>query len=189
MTSLWQARIPVETPRLVLRALRPADAPLIARYVDDPGVARMLAIVPWPYGERDARAFIAGTLASNAAGRGLGVAVAERTSPDSMIGVVSFAGNLQKVEIGWWFGRPFWGRGFATEAVAALLRIAFVDPRLERIIAGAFHDNPASLKVQEKLGFIRTGESHRHCVARGTLVRHVDTLITRTKFLGAPAGR
>jgi RimJ/RimL family protein N-acetyltransferase len=49
-------------------------------------------------------------------------------------------------------GRPFWGRGFATEASLALIDIArgLGLPRLE---ASHFLDNPASARVLEKLGF------------------------------------
>ncbi|QCI64819.1 GNAT family N-acetyltransferase [Phreatobacter stygius] len=179
MTSLWLAEVPIETPRLALRHLDPGDAPRLARYVGETGVARMLALVPLPYAEADAEAFIAGMRASNAAGRGLGLAVVEKHDPGALIGVMSFAGVLPVVEIGWWLGRPYWGRGFATEAAGALLKVAFLEPRLERVVAGAFHDNPASLHVQDKLGFTRTGLSQRHNLARGGLVRHIDTEITR----------
>ncbi|MCZ0735685.1 GNAT family N-acetyltransferase [Phreatobacter sp. AB_2022a] len=178
-TSPWRGAVPIETPRLVLRELRRGDAPRIARYVGDIGVARMLAVVPLPYNEKDAETFVAAMGAINADGRGLGLAVAEKGAPDLLIGVMSFIGALPVVEIGWWLGRPYWGRGFATEAARALIAVAFREPRLDRIVAGAFFDNPASLHVQDKLGFARTGESQRHSLARRAFVRHIDTEIVR----------
>lgn len=183
MTSPWYAQVPIETPRLTLRDLHPADAPRIARYVGDTRVARMLAAVPPPYAEADARDFVDGMRAANAGGQGLGLAIAEKRDPDALIGVISFVGTAVVAEIGWWLGRPYWGRGFATEAAEALVRVAFLEPRLQRLTAGAFFDNPASLHVQDKVGFVRTGESERHNRARDGLVRHVDTEISRAMFL------
>ncbi|WP_164076774.1 GNAT family N-acetyltransferase, partial [Stenotrophomonas maltophilia] len=69
--------------------------------------------------------------------------------PDALIGVISFTGTVAVAEIGWWLGRPYWGRGFATEAAGALVRAAFRESRLRRLTAGAFFDNPASLHVQD----------------------------------------
>ncbi len=188
MISPWYAQVPVETPRLTLRDLRAADAPRIARYVGDIKVARMLAAVPLPYAEADALEFIAGMREANAGGQGLGLAIAENHDRDALIGVISFIGTVASAEIGWWLGRPYWGRGFASEAAAALVRVAFLESRLQRLTAGAFFDNPASLHVQDKVGFIRTGESQRHNLARDGLVRHVDTEISRATFDALRAG-
>ncbi|MBN8938343.1 MAG: GNAT family N-acetyltransferase [Rhizobiales bacterium] len=189
MTSPWYAQIPIATARLTLRDLDPADAPRIVRYVGDIKVARMLAAVPLPYGPADALDFITGMREANAGGQGLGLAISETRDPDALIGVISFTGTVAAAEIGWWLGRPYWGRGFATEAAGALVRAAFREPRLQRLTAGAFFDNPASLHVQDKVGFARTGESQRHNLARDGLVRHIDTEITRAMFLAMPPGR
>lgn len=179
MTTPWLDKVPIETPRLVLRGLVRGDAARMARYVGDIGVARMLAVVPLPYSEADAETFIAAMAGINATGGGLGLAVAEREAPGLLIGVMSFIGALPTVEIGWWLGRPYWGRGYTTEAARALIAVAFAEPRLDRVVAGAFFDNPASLRVQDKLGFARTGESQRHSLARRAFVRHIDTEIAR----------
>ena len=60
------------------------------------------------------------------------------------------------VELGYWIGRLFWGRGIATEAGLALIDIARA-LGLGRIEASHFVDNPASGRVLEKLGFESTG--------------------------------
>lgn len=59
-------------------------------------------------------------------------------------------------EIGYWFGRPFWGRGFATEALTSFVAEARA---LGALQAGHFVDNPASGRVLEKGGFAYTGET------------------------------
>jgi RimJ/RimL family protein N-acetyltransferase len=72
--------------------------------------------------------------------------------------------------MGYWIARPFWGRGFATEACAALIEIARTLglPSLE---GSHFIDNPASARVLEKLGFEPLGiVAPRMSCARGAEV-------------------
>ncbi|QCK85219.1 GNAT family N-acetyltransferase [Phreatobacter aquaticus] len=178
----WRKSAPIETRRLVLRDFTFDDVARTALYAGDPAVARMMAPVPLPFTEAHASAFIGDVLASNALGGGLGLAVARKREPDALIGTVTFAGEGAAVEIGWWFGRAFWGKGFATEAVMALIDVAFQAPHLETIVAGAFADNPASLRVHEKLGFRIIGHSRRTSAARGCAVDHIDMALTRADW-------
>lgn len=85
-------------------------------------------------------------------------------------------------ELGYWFGRPFWGMGLATEAAAALLGYAFDILSLRLIRSGVFADNPASLRVQAKLGFRRVGASIKRSLARRAEVAHIDTVLTPGRF-------
>jgi RimJ/RimL family protein N-acetyltransferase len=74
------------------------------------------------------------------------------------------------VELGYWIARPFWGRGFATEACTALIDIAR-SLGLERIEGSHFLDNLASGRVLEKLGFEPSGiVAPRLSCARGVEV-------------------
>lgn len=187
MSAVWRAAIPVQTRRLVLREPAFGDVARVERYAGDQAVATMLAAVPLPFTEAHASAFIGDLLASNLAGGGLGLAVARAKAPSDLIGVVTFAGSGSSADIGWWFGRPHWGKGFASEAVAAMIDLAFTDPALETLTAGAFTDNPASLRVQEKLGFERLGESRKQSLARGALVPHIDNKLTRATWLSKQA--
>lgn len=182
-TPAWQSRVPVETKRLVLREPTFDDVARLAHQAGDPAVARMMAPLPLPFTEAHASAFVGDILASNAAGGGLGLVVARKREPGALIGLVSFAGEGRSVECGWWLGRPFWGKGFATEAVAALLDLAFSSGAIDIVTAGAFADNAASLRVHEKLGFGETGRSRRFSAARGCEVDHVDMALTRAAWL------
>jgi RimJ/RimL family protein N-acetyltransferase len=138
------------TPRLLLRPGFPEDAPALAGAIADQAIVRNLAVVPWPYGLRDAEAFLASprdpVLPS--------LLVFERTAAEPrLIGSCGLGRRPSgAVELGYWIGRPFWGRGFATEACAAVIEIArsLGLPSLE---ASHFIDNPASARVLEKLGF------------------------------------
>jgi RimJ/RimL family protein N-acetyltransferase len=72
--------------------------------------------------------------------------------------------------MGYWVARPFWSRGFATEACAALIDIART-LGLGSLEASHFLDNPASARVLEKLGFEPLGIiAPRMSCARGEQV-------------------
>jgi len=145
-------RLPVlATARLVLRAPRQGDANAIAALAGDLRVAANTARIPHPYGVTDAEQFIA------AADKRGGEASFVVMRGDTLIGVCGFDCRDDGIELGYWLGVPFWGRGFATEAVRALIDYAFGDLHYETLQAGARVTNPASRRVLEKCAFQWTG--------------------------------
>jgi len=138
------------TPRLLLRPGFPEDAPALAGAIGDRMIARNLAVVPWPYTLRDAEAF----LASPRDPVPPSFLIFERTEAEPRLVGSCGLGRRPSgaVEMGYWIARPYWGRGFATEACRALIEIARALglPALE---GSHFVDNPASARVLEKLGF------------------------------------
>jgi ribosomal-protein-alanine N-acetyltransferase len=64
----------------------------------------------------------------------------------------SYLENTGEVEIGYGLAKQYWGKGLASEAAAATLKYGFEQVRLQRIIAVAWPENVASLRVLEKLG-------------------------------------
>ena len=56
-------------------------------------------------------------------------------------------------ELGYWLGKPFWGRGYMPEAATEMLRHAFVDLGMRAVWCGYYEGNEKSKRVQEKLGF------------------------------------
>lgn len=58
-----------------------------------------------------------------------------------------------EAEIGYWIGKPYWGRGLIPEAVRELLHYGFARLKLQRIWCGWFDGNEKSKRVQEKCGF------------------------------------
>lgn len=61
--------------------------------------------------------------------------------------------KAQEAEIGYWIGKPFWGRGFATEAVVFLLERCFTQLGMRTVWCAYYEGNEASRRVQEKCGF------------------------------------
>jgi len=176
----------LHTPRLVLRPLVRGDARAVAGHLGNWDVTRMLALPPWPYRQADAEHFVA-TLARRPANDPAITLALTLPPDDEAIGVVDLAAAGARTVLGYWLAEPYWGKGLMTEALAALFAHAFSVRPLDTISSGVFHDNPASLAVQKKLGFVVTGESVVHCVPRDLLVRHIDTALTRAAFAAATA--
>lgn len=146
--------VEIETERLRLRGFELRDAPRVARFCGDPGVGRNLAMTPLPYLECGAEGWIAIVRARAPAGRDFVFAV--DLPGEGLIGAIGAHAREGGVyEVGYWFGRPYWGRGYASEALMALVAQARTLGPLE---AGHFVDNPASGRVLEKAGFVYTGE-------------------------------
>jgi RimJ/RimL family protein N-acetyltransferase len=157
--TLREASTPVlETERLVLRAPRLEDMERIAMLANERRIAENTASIPHPYTLKDAEAFLAGANRSDAE-----TTFATTLADGTLIGACGLelregpgaAGTTP--ELGIWLGVPYWGRGFATEAVRALIDHAFEDLELEALQAGARVTNPASRRVLEKCGFQWTG--------------------------------
>ena len=74
-----------------------------------------------------------------------------------MIGVCGVELRERAAEIGYWLGVPYWGHGYATEAVRAAIDHAFGELGHDTLRAGARVSNPASRRVLEKCGFQWTG--------------------------------
>jgi RimJ/RimL family protein N-acetyltransferase len=135
------------TARLVLRAPRRSDIKAIAALANDLRIAANTARIPHPYAVEDAEQFIASV------NKREGEACFAVTLDGAPIGVCSVDLREDGPEMGYWLGVPFWGRGFATEAVRALIDHAFGDLEHETLISGARVNNPASRRVLEKCGF------------------------------------
>ena len=158
----------IATERLVLRGPVRGDAEAVYRLASDINVAGMTSRMPHPYGMADAEAFL-----ERAMGAGFDAEptfVIEHRN-FGVVGVLAFDPG-EKPELGYWLGRPYWNRGYMTEAVRAALRWAKRDWRKNVVVAGHFSDNPASGQVLCKAGFLYTGDvEKRPSKARGAEVR------------------
>ncbi len=140
--------VPVlKTERLTLRAPRHGDAGAIALLANDLRVSANTSHIPHPYGVDDAERFIASVNTRS------GEACFVGTLDGKPIGICSVAPRNDAFELGYWYGVPYWGRGFATEAARAVIDHAFGDLGHEALLSGARVTNPASRRVLEKCGF------------------------------------
>ena len=156
----------VETRRLLLRAPAPQDAPRIAALANDLDIARMTKRMPHPFRMADADAFVLQVAAQDPARANTFVIEHEDLGPVGVIGL--FEGEDRVPETGYWIGRDFWGRGFATEALEGAMVWASKRWKRRALVAGHFADNPASGQVLCNAGFLYTGDVElRPSIARG----------------------
>lgn len=147
-----EGSIPVlETKRVTLRMPHLGDAKTMVALANDRRIAENTARIPHPYRMADAESFLKG------ANKG-GEAVFLITLHDkTVVGAVGLKLQEEVPELGYWLGVPYWGKGYATEALHAVIDYAFTDLAHEALQAGARVTNPASRRVLEKCGFQWTG--------------------------------
>jgi RimJ/RimL family protein N-acetyltransferase len=152
--SYREGCIPVlETERLILRAPTLEDAKHVAALANDKRIAENTRRLPHPYSRADAQDFISAVNVPN--GEIAFLITTREGVPVGACGVAAY--DEAAPEIGYWLGTPFWNRGFATEAVRALIDFAFTELEHDTLSAGARVTNPASRRILEKCGFQWTG--------------------------------
>ncbi len=176
----------IPTARLALRLVRADDDVRLFSLFDDWEVIRWLSSPPWPYTRADMQSFVRQQEKSAGEEAESRFAIALEREAIGIIGVrMRPASHLQHgagPNIGYWLGRRYWGRGYMTEALHGLVGHLFCTLPHDAIYCGAFVRNAASLRVQEKVGFVRDGETLLHSRPRGGEFPHVNTLLTRTSF-------
>lgn len=159
----------IRSERLFLRPGWPEDWEELLGSIADEAVVKNLARAPWPYTAEHARHF-AGQ-AQDPRMPHFFVTLPTSAAPARIIGSIGLARDEHgDTQLGYWIARDQWGRGFATEAACAVLRLARTLGH-RRLVAKHFTDNPASGKVLRKIGFRPTGEvCPAYSLARGTMV-------------------
>lgn len=142
----------IQTERLVLRPWCDADAKSLYRYAKDPDVGPAAGWPPHRSEEESLRVIRTALCGSECYAVCLkqdlcAVGAAELILKQGQ------AGSEHECELGFWIGRPFWGRGYITEAARALLARAFADLGMTAVRCGYYAGNVRSKRVQEKLGF------------------------------------
>jgi ribosomal-protein-alanine N-acetyltransferase len=160
------------TPSCTLRDWVPGDAGYLATHANNPRIAAMLRdAFPLPYTLDDAHRFI-----SMATGSTPNLFLAIEVSGEAVGGIgIHPLDDVKRrsAEIGYWLSESLWGKGIVTDAVSSLVPVAFERYDIIRLQAGIFSNNPASMRVLEKCGFIREA-IHRDAITKnGTLLDEV----------------
>lgn len=151
------------TKRLIMRAPREGDIAALVQLADNLHVAQMLARMPHPYGEAEARSFVA-----MAGQKRPGVSYAlTLAGTGTFIGCAGLNVKDRGLELGYWVGEPYWKRGFATEAAHALVDLAFRETRIQVLNVSVRVINPASRRVIHKCGFQYAGQGMMNSLAAG----------------------
>ena len=171
------------TERLVLRPPHEDDIDSIIALAGNAKVAEMTASIPHPYGEADARRFLA-MAAKRESGCHYAVTLAEN---GAFIGGAGIDAGSRGLRLGYWLGEPFWGKGYASEAAAALVELAFRATDIETLHVACRTVNPASKRVIEKCGFTHDGFDMIDSIAAGRVEVERFTL-AREDWLARMAG-
>ena len=156
-------------PRVLLRRFNPNDVEVLAKIANDRQVwLRLRDVFPFPYAQSDARDWIARCQLEQPP---LNFAIEHQGQLVGVIGCVAgqdiYAGSA---EVGYWIGQKFWGRGLASEALSLCTSYAFEVLQLRRLWAEVFADNPASMRVLEKVGFLREGLRRQAAIKAGEVL-------------------
>ena len=179
----------LETERLLLRPWRDEDAEELYKYARDPEVGPAAG---WPVHTSvdDSRGIIRNVLSAEGT---FAVVLKETELPVGSIGIMRNADipiGDDEAELGFWIGKPYWGRGLIPEAVRECLRFCFEELKCERIWCGYYDGNEKSRRAQEKCGFVyhRT-EKDKPCPLMGDVCTEPIMLLTREAWLKDSAPR
>lgn len=146
----------LESKRLFLRPWREADAESLYRYACDPDVG---PIAGWPsHKSVEESLFVIQNVLRGA--ECFCICLKEEGAHDAvgcielkLNGHTNMTERDDECELGYWLGKPFWGKGFMPEAAEELLRHAFRDLGMKKVWCGYYDGNDKSRRVQEKAGF------------------------------------
>lgn len=143
----------LETPRLRLRQLDPADAAFIRRLVNEPSFIRYVGDRGVRTDEDACNYIREGPMASYAR-HGFGLLLAQLKRGGTPAGICGLLkrDTLEDVDVGFAFLPEFWFQGYALEAAAAVLADA-QNRGFNRVLAITSPDNVASIRLLDKLGF------------------------------------
>lgn len=164
-----------DSDRLILRAFIQADAATVQKLAGAFEIADTTAAIPHPYKDGMAESWISNLETIFANEKGVTFAIVAKSGASlpeqALVGAISLMGLEadHQAEVGYWLGKPYWGRGYGTEALKRLVEYAFEDLNLVRLYAHHLTRNPASGRVLEKAGFIHEGSRPSHAKKWGKL--------------------
>jgi RimJ/RimL family protein N-acetyltransferase len=146
---------------VALRHFVEADAQRVQAFAGDRKVAETTMMIPHPYPKGAALAWIATHDAERSRGSEYVFAI-ERAEDDLMVGGISLRPlGGERENVGYWIGREYWGRGYATAAAAAVIALAFECLDCRQVAASHLAGNIASGRVMEKCGMVIVGRETR----------------------------
>lgn len=154
----------LETERLLLRGFRADDAPRVQVLAGEREIAATTSLIPHPYPDGEATRWIGSHAESFVEGRSVALAITRRED-NLLIGAIGleFHTKHRRAEVGYWVGKEYWGQGYATEALRAVILYGF-QRGVHRIWAEHFAHNPASGRVMQKAGMRHEGTLRHHMV-------------------------
>jgi RimJ/RimL family protein N-acetyltransferase len=166
----------IKTKRLILRPVKPEDAPALVRELNNFNITRNTGRVPYPYSDQDAAEYLKFVAAQPATS-----CIRAITLEDHLIGVIAYLYSAEKqdAELGYWLSEQHWGKGLMSEAAHTMVHRAFTVSKIDKLIACYQNENPASGRILAKLGFAEIGHCNSFSKARNEDVPVTNLVLTR----------
>jgi ribosomal-protein-alanine N-acetyltransferase len=161
-----------ETDRLVLRPIVSGDADALENAFNHREIYDITTHMTYPYTNQNARDYIRKTINRTRANDGYNFAVILRKNGELIgeVHLIKFRRKHNTCELGYVFNPEHWKNGYATESCREIIRFAFYDLGIRRLLALTMASNDASRKLLERLGFKCEGILREHIMQRETPV-------------------
>lgn len=176
----------LKTERLTLRPFSLTDAPSLHELINQWEIAYNTANIPHPYPEGLAENYILATNEKWLTAETLTFAV---ICGSELVGCtnLSVRHSQSRAELGYWIGKAYWGRGYATESARRLVEFGFEKMKLNRVFASCFSRNTASAKVMQNVGMQYEGTLRQHYHRWGEFLDTDHYGILREEYIKKPA--
>ena len=158
-----------------------SQAEELAGQRNDPEVTRYTGDAKYPYTAEDALEDIRSFLKEENKSRVTRTVLVDGRPAGCVYFYLPWRGQ-KSVELGYWLGKQYWGRGIATHAARELCDFAFRTLDINRICASALEVNVGSWRVMEKLGMRREGKFVKAIYLDGTFYDDLDYAVLREEY-------
>lgn len=152
-----------------LRGFYKEDIEALQKHADNPNIpAYLFDRFPSPYTMADAEAFVSRKLGQNPVTNFV-IAI-----DDQLVGVIGidFREDIYRKAplLGFWLAEKYWNRGIMTEVVKLVADYAFERLDIVHLPAGVLANNPGSMRVLEKAGFLKEGVLRNNVIKKGVIM-------------------
>jgi len=157
--------------RLILRPFELSDAQRVSELCNNYNIYKNTLTLPFPYTIESALTWIPTHEENFTNDKLYEFAITDKVTGE-LYGAIGLSNNQahKNGEIAYWIGEEYWGNGYATEAVKAVIDFAFTEKSYHRVWGRFFATNPASGKVMEKAGMMKEGVQIGHVIKDGEFI-------------------
>lgn len=155
--------------KVILRAIEESDIKQLSKWINDREITQFLTVCI-PLSEKEEKNWYEDMLKKKEQEKSIALGIADKKTK-KLIGDIS----LEKVnwinrnsELGIFIGeKAYWGKGYGTEAVKLMLKLAFEDLNLHKVYLDVYDFNKRAIKSYEKCGFKQEGMLREHIYKEG----------------------
>jgi len=149
----------ITTKRLILRPFVLSDAEDVSRLCNNYNVHKSTLALPYPYTIENALSWISTHKENFDNDKFYDFAITDKET-GTLYGCMGLSNNQRhrNGEAGYWIGEEFWGNGYASEALSAIIDFAFLHKGCYKVYARHYESNPASGRVMQKAGMVCEGK-------------------------------